>query len=199
MVQLLLAVSCTGSATTKEKNMICEPEDMSEATTIPDAPNLSTLRERIREQGDSMALEKYMFYYRDYQSSDNDSILFYSQLMANKHSYSRAYYVMFYYWVNKYNEKKEVIGESDPALIDSAMSNLFIGAKRGVKGCNIIVASLYANGIYVERDTIASNEYLRAAGYTDVSIIRKMYENCYKKKNLDFFMYDNWTTRPSKE
>jgi hypothetical protein len=62
------------------------------------------------------------------------------------------------------------------------------GSKLGVKGCNILLAVLYANGIYFERDTALSNECLRKAGVINVTEMRKMYEDYYRRENLNLFM-----------
>lgn len=177
-------MSCHNSS----PNYVSEDENEDVVITTPPAPDILTLRKNIREYGDSMALEDYTFYYCDYQSIDDDSILYYSRLMADKYSYNRAYYIMFSYWVNKYDVKKMRTGVEDARLIDSAMACLYEGAQRNVKSCNVLLATLYANGIYYERDTLLSNDCLKKAGYTCVADIRKISEDYYRRRNLEIFM-----------
>lgn len=186
-----IMMSCHNSS----QSIISEDEQEDVVITTPPAPDIFILRKNIREYGDSMSLEKYQMYYCEYQSMDNDSLLFYAKIMAEKYSYNRAYYAMFNYWVYKYNEKKWRTGVSDASLVDSAMDCLYEGAQRGVKSCNILLSDLYANGIYFERDTTLSNDCLKKAGYTCVTDIRKISEEYYRRKNLEIFMKDHGRCR----
>lgn len=172
-----------------------KPESKIDIVTTPDPPDVCCLRKAIRDNGDSLALEAYMSYYKTYHQTDNDSILYYSWFMVNKHSYYRAYYIMFNYWVNKYNEKREETRVPDSALIDSAMTCLVEGAQKGVKGCNVLLADLYANGIYFDRDTLLANDCYINSGYDHVSELRKLSESYYRRKNLEIFLDDHWTTK----
>lgn len=195
LILISVLVSCNHPIQNNDTNE--DYEDL--VITTPPAPDISILRNSIREYGDPMSLEKYLMYYDEYQSIDNDSLLFYAKIMAEKYSYNRAYYAMFDYWVYKYNEKKWRTGVSDASLVDSAMDCLYEGAQRGVKSCNVHLAILYANGIYFERDTTLSNDCLRKAGYTSVSDIRKISEDYYRRRNLEIFMEDRGIGRTEKE
>lgn len=185
---VLYCVSCAHKNAIEEcEDGLTEIADSCEVFTVPPPPDINVLRKAIRIHGDSMSLEKYLNYYHAYQDIDNDSILYYSHLMADKYSYGRAYYVMFHYWTRKYKEGN-LTGTETTAFVDSAMYCLVEGSKLGVKGCNILLAVLYANGIYFERDTALSNECLRKAGVINVTEMRKMYEDYYQRENLNLFM-----------
>ena len=186
---VIIMVSCGTPVDSGSKETDSEELEWSEITNIsPIPPDVMVLRKSIREHGDSMSLEMYLNYYSTYQSIDNDSLLYYSHLMANEYSYSRAYYAMFCFWVGKYNKKRISTRVEDMTFVDSAMSCLVEGAKLGVRGCNILLADLYANGIYFERDTTLSNKCLRKAGIINVTKVRKMYEDYYRRENLKLFM-----------
>lgn len=173
-------------------------ESIMDIVTTPAPPDVCRLRKAIRDKGDSLALEAYMGYYITYHQTDNDSILYYSWFMINKHSYYRAYYIMFNYWVNKYNEEKEKTRVADSSFIDSAMTCLVMGAQKGVKSCNVLLADLYANGIYFDRDTLLANDCYIKSGYDYASDLRKLSESYYRRKNLEIFLNDHWTTKPQK-
>lgn len=190
-----IIVSCRNNR--DSHNLTSEkPESIIDIDTTPGPPDVCCLRKAIREKGDSLALEAYMGYYKTYHLTDNDSILYYSWFMVNKHSYYRAYYIMFNYWVNKYNEEREKTRVADSAFIDSAMTCLVIGAQKGVKGCNVLLADLYANGIYFDCDTLLANECYIKAGYDYATDLRKLSESYYRRKNLEIFLDDHWTTKP---
>ena len=190
-----IMMSCNNS----HQGNVSDEEYEEAIITTPPAPDIATLRRNIREYGDTMSLEKYLMYYPEYLPTDNDSLLYYSRLMAHQYAYNRAYYIMFSYWVNKYNESKMRLGIADVRLIDSAMTCLYEGAQRGVKSCNVLLATLYANGIYFDRDTSLSNDCLRKAGCTNVTDLRKSYEDYYRRRNLEIFMKEHGRHRLGKE
>lgn len=192
-VLLLIVVWISVRDTTKTdiEKRDWEMTEESDDASCPGTPDLSDVRKAIREHGDSLALEQYSANYSEYQPIDNDSLLYYSRLMLNKNSYNRAYIIMFGYWVDKYCEQKVYRGIDDATLIDSAMNNLKKGAEKGVKPCNALLAVLYANGIYFERDTILCNKCLIRAGcIPPVFVTREMEEDRYRREMLEIFMRD---------
>ena len=152
---LLIMPLCFACCQTNHKNTECDTNEI----TIPPAPDITQLRESIRQTGDSLLLSQYSMYYREYYPIDKDSFLYYSKLMAEKFNYSDAYIFMFDYWANKYNEEKQIMGHHENALacVDSAMRCLFEGSTRGSKDCSLKLAYLYDMGIYVTKDTLLSN------------------------------------------